>query len=162
MSRKERAGNPDLPEWWLRKAIPLLDSPSIKNADIARAASAHAGRPNGHEWKSDSISKFKDGVGRSVALANGISAALGVPPPFFIAPTERAASEMLAVVRRAQEELAAHAARAEALDVIDGVAQKEIARGIVTKSLTAVVSSTNGDPHGGSGVRARGTRRGRS
>lgn len=164
MSKKERAGNPELPEWWLAKAIPLLDSPSIKNADIARAASQFAERPAGHEWRSDAISKFKDGIGRSVALANGISQALGVPPPFFTAPTERAASEMLAVARRAQEELAVQRRdeeRASSLKVIDGVAAKEIAHGIVTKSLTGVVSSPNGDT-GGRGVRTRGTRRGRS
>jgi len=108
-----------------RKAIPLLDSPSIKNADIARAASAHAGRPTVMEWKSDSISKFKDGVGPKRGRRNGISRGARRPTSVFhSAPTERAASEMLAVVRpRTGGTCGPHAAGAEALDVDRRVAQ---------------------------------------
>jgi|SRR5882757_1600052 len=153
MSKKEISGSPEIPEWWLSKAIPMLDSPGIKNADIARAASRFAGRSDGHQWRYDSISKFKAGIGRSVALTNGISAALGIPPPFFTASSEKAASVMFAVALLAQAELDA------ALEVIDGVAAREIAQATVTRSLAVVVSSTNDDSHGG---RTRGPRRGRS
>lgn len=157
MATNERMSKLELPDWWLLKAIPLLKSSSIKHADVARDASAHAGRRNA--WTQSAISKFVDGIGRTMALTNGISAALQIPQPFFVAPTEKAAAEMLAIVKREQ----AHDDEAvDAASVLDGVAEREIANaGLDAARRRGVLSSDNG-AKSGRGVRAARASKGRS
>lgn len=141
MSKSERMSKVEIPAWWLAKAIPLLESPSVKHREIARAASIHAGRRNA--WDASAISKFKEGIGQTVALTNAISAVLQIPPPFFTAPTERGASEMLMIVRREQ-----------ALSVADGVATAAIRDGVVDVERAHGASSPD-VPRGGPGERTR-------
>ena len=63
MAKYERSGKARLPQWWLDKVLPLLDDPNINRADVAKAASRHAGRTSA--WKSDAISKFAAGTVRT-------------------------------------------------------------------------------------------------
>lgn len=101
MARNERSGRAKIPQWWLDKVLPMLNDRSIRLADVAEAASRHAGRKSA--WGRDAISKFATGIGQTVELANGISAALHVPQPFFTAPSETAASAMALIVERERE-----------------------------------------------------------
>jgi hypothetical protein len=158
MSTNERMSKVEIPAWWLAKAIPLLKSRSTKLAEVAREASAHAGR--GNAWDSSAISKFMSpGTGRTVALTNGISAALQIPPPFFVAPTERAASEMHQVMKREQ---ARSGEAVDALSALDGVAAREnYGARLDAKKNRAVVSSDNG-AKSGRGARAERASKGRS
>ena len=167
MSTKERKSRVEVPTWWLEKAIPLLDSPMVNHADVARVASAHAGRKN--PWGSSAISKFKDGTGRTVALTNGISVALQIPQPFLVAPTEFAAREMSAIAQRENARKAAEArkqahsaATRQAASVIDGIVDGEIAAGLADAKRRSGVASSVHDDQGDRGVRSGRARRSRS
>lgn len=149
MSKNERMSKVEIPAWWLAKAMPLLNSPTVKLADVARAASAHAGRSN--PWDQSAISKFKDGVGRTVALTNGISEALRIPPPFFTAPTEQAASEMYVILQRERE---------RTLSIADGVADAAFRDGLVDAGRARGAHSFDGAKRG-PGERSRRARSGR-
>lgn len=149
MTKKyERMSKDDVPGWWLDKVLPLLDGPSTKAADVARDASAHAGRTS--PWTPSAISRFKDGIGRTVALTNGISAALQVPQPFFTAPTERAAAEILQIVKREQ----AHAEEErKKRQVVDGVARGAIHTAMVDSERKRTVMSVDDGAQSGRGER---------
>lgn len=157
MAKYERTGNPTVPKWWLDKAIPILERPDIKQADVARVASEHAGRES--PWGRDSISKFVAGTGRTAALTNGISAALHIPPPFFIAPSEAAASAMTLIVER---ELAKSDAESNTLRAFDRVAEKEMRSTAVDDVRRPVVVSVDHGDKTGRGGRAVRAGRGRS
>jgi hypothetical protein len=158
MSTNERMSRVALPGWWLAKALPILRSPSISQSAVAREASVHAGRIK--PWTPSAISKFvTNDVGRTVALANGISAALQILPPFFVAPTERAAAEMLAVAKREQAHLDE---QQQKFRVVDGVLEREISGTDVDAERRAAVPSVNYVDKGGRGVRARRAGRSRS
>lgn len=163
MSTKERKSRVQVPLWWLEIALPKLDSPDTNLADVARVASDHAGRKKA--WDSSAISKFKTGEGRTVALTNGISHALGIEQPFFTAPTEIAAKQMALIIQADEDGRRGQAHKTtidQALPVMDGVADEAIRHGLVDADVRrGVVSSDNGD-QSGRGVRARRSRRGRS
>ena len=76
----------EVPKWWLDIALPLLEKEETKFAEIARKASEFAGRQKA--WTPSAITKFKQGVGRSVDLTNALSYVLEITPPFFIARTK--------------------------------------------------------------------------
>lgn len=95
MSTYERSGRTEVPQWWLDKVIPVLNSPDTKNKAIALAASAAAGRRS--PWGGDAISKFKSGEVRTIELANGLSDVLKIPRPFHVARSEQAAIAMTAI-----------------------------------------------------------------
>jgi hypothetical protein len=161
MTRKERMDAPDVPTWWLEKVLPLLDSPAVDPAEVARHASIHAQRQS--PWTANSISKFKSGTGRTVALVNGISSALQIPQPFFTAPTEAAAVEMAQIVRSAKPQAKPQLdAPVEKLAVVDGVAAREIRAAKVDADRKRTVGSTNHAEKSGSGERNGRAGRGRS
>jgi hypothetical protein len=124
----ERSGKAKPPQWWLDKVLPILASKEVRYADIARAASEHAGRRS--PWRADAISKFRSGEIQTEELANGISAALQIPPPFFVAPTEAAAVAMLQIVKREQ---AYTGTQSEKLTVIDRVADAQVGAAIAAR-----------------------------
>ncbi len=156
MSAKERMSKLPVPDWWLQKAIPILKS--INQADVARDASAHAQRTT--PWTASAISHFiNDDIGRTVALTNGISAALQIPPPFFIAPTEQAASEMHRIVKREQAHVDDDV---DQRSVVDGVVDREMSISKVDAPKRRAVVSTDNGAQIGRGVRARRASKGRS
>lgn len=176
MATNERSSNVEIPEWWLSKALAMLRSPGVRLADVARDASLHAGR--GSAWDKSAISKFiKPGTGRTVALTNGISAALKIPPPFFTAMDEQAAVDMQQAMQRASRRLAhaktdeegsdhparqAHsAAIVHGSSVVDGVAAREIAATIADVKRSGGVPSAPYAERGDRGVRRRVARGGR-
>ena len=154
MATNERMSKLDPPRWWLDKALPLLRSPSVKHADVAREASLHVGRRK--HWTPSAISKFIDGTGRTFALANGISAALRIPQPFFVAPSEKVASEMLAVLKREQ------ANATEALNALDGAFAREIHKTALDADRARGVGSSDNGVKSGRGARTERAGRGRS
>ena len=157
MSKYERSGKVRVPEWWLAKVLPLLDHPSVKLADVARAASRHAGRTS--PWKTDAISKFATGTVRTIELTNGISAALGVVQPFFTAPTEAAASAMSLI---AQDTHVANVEQHKKLSAFDRVAAREIESVDVDQGRNAAVASPDHGSKVGRGGRTRRAARSRS
>jgi hypothetical protein len=155
MAKYERSGKVRVPQWWLDKVLPLLDDRSINYAEIARLASRHAGRRS--PWGASAISKFASGEVRTIELTNGISAALAVVQPFFVAPNEAAASAMTVIVKR---EHGYADAMHQKLSVFDRVADKELRSKDVDPARNAAVVSAEHGSQGGRGVRAR--RAGRS
>ena len=112
--RYERAGQSDIPDWWMDLATERIKS--ANNADVAAAASSHAGRTSA--WTGDAISKFfLYGTGRTRELTNGISHALGIPPPFF---TARSAEEA-EVFEKMQTAMAAASAMHEPAPAPTGI-----------------------------------------
>jgi hypothetical protein len=91
----ERSRNPAIPEWWWRKARPLIASDEVRLSALATQASRYAQRRN--PWGPDAITKFFNDEkprGRTPLFANALSDALKIPRPFYIAPTENAALRM--------------------------------------------------------------------
>ncbi len=162
MSKYERSGKARVPQWWLDRVLPILNSRNIRYEDLAREASRHAGRSS--PWRGDAISKFASGEVRTIELTNGISAALGVVQPFFTAPTEATASAFNLALKRAQdhEDKTRHPDQDQLLSVTDELADEAIRRGVVdVKRSAAVLSSDHGDKSGRGG-RARRSGRGRT
>lgn len=181
MATNERMSTLQLPDWWLRKATAAIQSPGTNQEDIARVASAHAGRKK--PWGSSAITRFvRNGVGRTVALTNGISHALNIPPPFFVAIDELAAIEMNQAQMRAAERAhkkdhdaasssepgsaskgAQSHSRSKRHDptVIDRVADGEILAAVGEAKRSSVVQSAVDAEKDGRGVRRRGTAGGR-
>jgi hypothetical protein len=157
MAKYERSGKVRVPQWWLDKVLPILDDPSVRLADVAKAASQHAGRAS--PWKGDAVSKFASGTVRTIELANGIAAALHVPQPFFTAPSEAAASAMVLIVERERAHDEEDKRKLAAYDASQSREVKSVSSGVTQNA--AVVSPDHGN-QGGRGSRAGRAGRGRS
>lgn len=144
MPKKERRSSVSVPEWWIDRAFTLIDEAKDTLDVIAQRASVAAQRKN--PWGGDAISKYRQGVGRTVDLTNALSAALGIVRPFFTAPTESAATIIAEIVRNEQQHLDEKTPK---FTVADERVVKEIRSSLVdASSAHGVGSSDHGQPRG--------------
>lgn len=147
----ERSGKPKLPGWWTERVFPILERSDVDFGELAAKASRFAGRAS--PWKRDAISKFKNGVAQTRELANGISLALGVPPPYFEARSEKEAKAIQALLE-ATGPSAITADQQGKLVVLDQASEAE--RRSAIDQTRGVPSNNEGTPRrGGIGRTAR-------